>query len=91
MVVTTVAQFAAQLNRQPAAQLNIPLAQASAEGGLKGEYFKGRGKDEPVLLRIDPMSLTQLLHSTIDPETRRSVIATGLPASPGAVSGLIIF
>jgi len=42
------------LNRQPAAQLNIPLAQASAEGGLKGEYFKGRGKDEPVLVRIDP-------------------------------------
>ena len=42
------------LNLQPAAQLNIPLAQASAEGGLKGEYFKGRGKDEPVLVRIDP-------------------------------------
>ena len=41
------------LNRQPAAQLNLPLAQASAEGGLKGEYFKGRGKDEPVLVRID--------------------------------------
>jgi hypothetical protein len=42
------------LNRQPAAQLNLPLAQASAEGGLKGEYYKGRGKDEPVLVRIDP-------------------------------------
>jgi len=42
------------LNRQPAAQLNLPLAQASAEGGLRGEYFKGRGKDEPVLVRIDP-------------------------------------
>ncbi len=42
------------LNRQPAAQLNLPLAQASAEGGLKGEYFKGRGKDEAVLVRIDP-------------------------------------
>lgn len=42
------------LNRAPAAQLNLPLAQASAEGGLKGEYFKGRGRDEPVLVRIDP-------------------------------------
>jgi hypothetical protein len=42
------------LNRQPAAQLNIPLAQASAEGGLRGEYFKGRGNDDPVLVRIDP-------------------------------------
>lgn len=42
------------LNRQPAAQLNLPLAQASAEGGLKGEYFKGRGDNAPVLVRIDP-------------------------------------
>ncbi len=42
------------LNRAPAAQLNLPLAGASAEGGLRGEYFKGRGKDEPVLVRVDP-------------------------------------
>lgn len=42
------------LNRLPAAQLNLPLSQATAEGGLKGEYFKGRGKDEAVLVRIDP-------------------------------------
>ncbi len=46
---------------------------------------------EQVLLRIDPLSLDQLLHSTIDPDEKRTVIATGLPASPGAVSGLIIF
>jgi pyruvate, orthophosphate dikinase len=43
------------------------------------------------LLRVDPFSLDQLLHSTIDPDEKRSVIATGLPASPGAVSGIIIF
>jgi hypothetical protein len=41
------------LNRQPAAQLNLPLARASAEGGLKGEYFKGSSRDEPALVRID--------------------------------------
>ncbi len=46
---------------------------------------------EEVVLRIDPLSLDQLLHSTIDPDEKRTVIATGLPASPGAVSGLIIF
>jgi pyruvate, orthophosphate dikinase len=46
---------------------------------------------EQVILRIDPLSLDQLLHSTIDPDEKRSIIATGLPASPGAVSGLIIF
>jgi pyruvate, orthophosphate dikinase len=46
---------------------------------------------EQVILRIDPLSLDQLLHSTIDPDEKRNVIATGLPASPGAVSGLVIF
>ncbi|MCA0433636.1 MAG: pyruvate, phosphate dikinase [Proteobacteria bacterium] len=46
---------------------------------------------EEALLRIDPLSLDQLLHSTIDPDVKRTVIASGLPASPGAVSGAIIF
>src|SRR5215212_5169980 len=41
--------------------------------------------------RIDPASLDQLLHPTIDPEAKRDVIATGLPASPGAASGEIVF
>jgi pyruvate, orthophosphate dikinase len=52
---------------------------------------KGFLSREEVVLRIDPFSLDQLLHSTIDPDEKRTVIATGLPASPGAVSGLIIF
>jgi pyruvate,orthophosphate dikinase len=41
--------------------------------------------------RIDPTSLDQLLHPTIDPSANRDVIATGLPASPGAASGEIVF
>src|SRR5208337_46550 len=41
--------------------------------------------------RIDPASLDQLLHPTIDPAAKRDVIATGLPASPGAASGEIVF
>lgn len=41
--------------------------------------------------RIDPASLDQLLHPTIDPKAKRDVIATGLPASPGAASGEIVF
>ncbi|MCA3554600.1 pyruvate, phosphate dikinase [Aestuariivirga sp.] len=41
--------------------------------------------------RIDPASLDQLLHPTLDPKARREVIATGLPASPGAASGEIVF
>jgi pyruvate, orthophosphate dikinase len=43
------------------------------------------------VLRIDPLTLDQLLHPTIDPRAHRKVIATGLPASPGAASGEIVF
>jgi pyruvate,orthophosphate dikinase len=43
------------------------------------------------VLRIDPLTLDQLLHPTIDPRAHRRVIATGLPASPGAASGEIVF
>ncbi len=43
------------------------------------------------ITRIDPAALDQLLHPTIDPSAERDVIATGLPASPGAASGEIVF
>ena len=43
------------------------------------------------MTRVDPASLDQLLHPTIDPKAERKVIATGLPASPGAASGEIVF
>ena len=48
------------------------------------------GRDEAIL-RIEPASLDQLLHPTLDPEAPREVIAKGLPASPGAVSGKVVF
>lgn len=41
--------------------------------------------------RVNPSSLDQLLHPTLDPKAKRDVIATGLPASPGAASGEIVF
>ena len=47
--------------------------------------------EHEALLRIDALSLDQLLHSTLAPDTKREVIAVGLPASPGAASGMIIF
>jgi pyruvate, orthophosphate dikinase len=46
---------------------------------------------EEAVMRVDPAALDQLLHPTIDPEAERNVIATGLPASPGAASGEIVF
>ncbi len=43
------------------------------------------------LLRIDPNSLDQLLHPTFDPTAQRKVVTKGLPASPGAATGKIVF
>ena len=43
------------------------------------------------LLRIDPSSLDQLLHPTFDPAATRNVITKGLPASPGAGTGRVVF
>jgi len=47
-------------------------------------------KDE-ALMRIDPVSLDQLLHPTLDPRAKRNVITKGLPASPGAGVGKVVF
>lgn len=47
--------------------------------------------EEDAICRIEPPSLDQLLHPTIDPGIARTVIGSGLPASPGAASGEIVF
>jgi pyruvate, orthophosphate dikinase len=47
-------------------------------------------RDEAIR-RIEPMSLDQLLHPTLDPKAPKNVLARGLPASPGAASGAIVF
>ena len=46
---------------------------------------------EEAVMRIDPASLDQLLHPTIDPHAARDIIGSGLPASPGAATGEIVF
>ncbi len=46
---------------------------------------------EEAVLRVDPMALDQLLHPTLDPDAPRDVLTKGLPASPGAASGKIVF
>ncbi|HVJ00896.1 MAG TPA: PEP/pyruvate-binding domain-containing protein, partial [Sphingomonas sp.] len=47
-------------------------------------------KDEAIL-RVDPAALDQLLHPTLDPDAERDVLTKGLPASPGAASGKVVF
>jgi len=46
-------------------------------------------RDEAIK-RVEPGSLEQLLHPTLDPKAKRTVIARGLPASPGAASGKVV-
>lgn len=46
---------------------------------------------QEAVARIDPASLDQLLHPTIDPKAARDIIGVGLPASPGAATGEIVF
>jgi pyruvate, orthophosphate dikinase len=55
---------------------------------LAGE---GAITQQEAILRIDPSSLDQMLHPTLDPSASRDVIASGLPASPGAAAGEIVF
>jgi len=46
---------------------------------------------EEAIARVDPAALDQLLHPTLDPKAPRDVVAKGLPASPGAASGIVVF
>ena len=46
---------------------------------------------EEAIARVDPQALDQLLHPTLDPKAARDVLTKGLPASPGAASGIAVF
>ena len=46
---------------------------------------------EDAITRVEPSTLDQLLHPTLDPKAKPAPLATGLPASPGAASGEIVF
>ncbi len=43
------------------------------------------------ILRVDPNTLDTLLHPTLDDKIKKEIIASGLPASPGAASGKVVF
>jgi len=46
---------------------------------------------DDAVARIEPASLDQMLHPALDPDAERTVLGHGLPASPGAVSGAVVF
>ena len=47
--------------------------------------------EKTAVKRVAPEQLDQLLHPSLDPKAVKNIIAKGLPASPGAVSGLVVF
>ena len=65
------------------AQAAVRIAVEMVEEGLIDK--------KEALLRVDPQQLDQLLHKRIDPSAKLNVIAKGLPASPGAAVGRIVF
>ncbi len=54
-------------------------------------FQEGLISKEKALLRVNPNDLEQLLHPTLDPKHGEMPLAQGLPASPGAASGMIVF
>jgi pyruvate, orthophosphate dikinase len=52
---------------------------------------EGLISEEEAVLRVDPLQLEQLLHPRIDPGAEVEMLTTGLPASPGAASGRVVF
>ena len=54
-------------------------------------FHEGLIGKEQALLRVDPAHLEQFLHPALDPNHRQSPLAQGLPASPGAASGICVF
>jgi pyruvate,orthophosphate dikinase len=52
---------------------------------------EGLISEREAILRVDPSAVDQLLHPSIDPTAPKKLIARGLPASPGAVSGQVVF
>ncbi|MEJ8475513.1 pyruvate, phosphate dikinase [Roseibium algae] len=65
------------------AKAALKIAVDMAEEGLLTE--------NEAVMRVEPGALDQLLHPTIDPKATRDVIVRGLPASPGAACGAIVF
>ena len=70
-------------NGKRTAKASLKIAVDMANDGLLSR--------QDAVVRVDPASLDQLLHPTIDPKAERKVLATGLPASPGAACGEIVF
>jgi len=73
-------------------QTRVGKRSARAEVKIAVDMVKeGLISKEEAIMRVDPKRIEQLLHPMVDPKAPKNVIAKGLPASPGAASGKVIF
>jgi len=70
-------------NGKRTAQASVKIAVSLVKEGIIDK--------EAALMRVDPEALDQLLHPRIDPAKKLAIIAKGLPSSPGAATGKIVF
>jgi len=85
-------EFTVQRNKLYMLQTRTGKRAAAAALRIAVEMARdGRITQSEAICRVDPASLDQLLHRTLDPATKRDLLARGLPASPGAASGTIAF
>ena len=85
-------EFTIQAGRLWMLQTRSGKRTANAAFKVAGDMAEeGLISQDEAVLRVDPASLDQLLHPTLDPHAERKVITKGLPASPGAVSGKVVF
>ena len=74
--------------------LQTRAGKRTAKAALKiavDQCNEGLITEEQAVLRVDPHSLDQLLHPSLDPDAPRDLLLKGLPASPGAASGEVVF
>jgi len=73
-------------------QTRVGKRSARAEVKIAVDMVKeGLITKEEAIMRVDPKRVEQLLHPMVDPKAPKNVVAKGLPASPGAASGKVIF
>jgi len=70
-------------NGKRTAEASLKIACDMVDEGLINKH--------QAIMRVDPAQLDQLLHPTLDPDAERDIIGHGLPSSPGAAAGRIVF
>ncbi|PIU03968.1 pyruvate, phosphate dikinase [Candidatus Shapirobacteria bacterium CG08_land_8_20_14_0_20_39_18] len=89
-----VQDFEFTIEKEKLFMLQTRIGKRTAQAAIKIAVDMVKEKlitKEEAILRIDPEQINQLLHPILDPKVEKKVIAKGLPASPGAAVGTVVF